>query len=1308
MRLGHSLALLGLSLSALTARAQLAQVDLPQAQARLLEQDRLAAGPAWTDFAAQSGWRVADWDRFHAYPHRVLGPGLELPGGPIADGADLDRRLRAFLEAHPGLLHGGRDAQLKDLQARHVERHGQVWYANYQQTWKGQRVEEAELVFRVSPAGRLLLAGSDLHGQIEVREPRLSREQALAAARGLSRTPAVRAVEAADWVVLPRLGAKGYEYRSAWPVRVVLDDPEQIWRVFLDGANGDVLWSWNEVRHLQVEGQLQGLLEEQQPSDPDSPHALPHLRFSFDGQEVFADSEGYFSLETSATPPWNVTGALDGRFADVQRQDGADGFFSLLMDASGQVLTVGLEDAQVVELDAYHHTTRVHDFITDMDPSFTGLDEPLTVRVNIAETCNAYWDGSSINFFQEGGGCPNTGRVAGVVYHEYGHGINDRQYRQAGAPWGMTNGAMHEGLADVTSIYLQDEHYVAPGWNIRELDNDQRYPEDIQGEVHYDGEIIGGAMYDLRQALGLEAVRPLHHFARWGTPDDADLGRAGFEYFLELLVVDDDDEDLSNLTPHYPEINAAFNLHGIGSVLAWMSTDFSLGDPPQTWAPSETLPLTATLSAPAFVTPDAVELLYWVGEETPQSLLLELQADGTWTGALPGQPWNTVLQYYARVQNSAGVEITSPVGAPEQVFRTRFVWNAGLTESFEFAPGGETLNEVWQWGEPQDGPGAAFDGALCWGTNLTGNYPDMNLSRLVLAEQQVDDEDQVIVRFRHWLSVEEGWDGVNVEYALNGSATYNLLTPLSGYDFNTPDNNVLPFTPALTGASAGWESLVFDLTELTAPGDRVRLRLNLFSDTSVTEAGWYVDLLEYLGFAAPSQIEHEALGDSEDGAQTGFPVEARVNTPAALSRFDLLYRVDGGALQTLPMQAGDDGHVAVIPGPFWEQTIEYRLEAQGEGGFVAYLPANPAEWFQFRVGADQTPPAVSFLQAPTDAAGWTALWTVDVAAEDNLDLPLARVWLEWRAPGGQWAELADLQEEGPGRFSGHVDFSPGQQLPVVELRALARDASTQQWEAATAELALSLGSEQSIATFEQPLLPDWSMEGVFTAQTTRVHSGDYALGSGEDGFYEPGSTGRATWTGSLDLRQVTDPALVLWETWFLENGDDEAWIEVSPDGGEEWSLLATRTNGRGWLETRLSLAPWVGVADLKLRIGFQADGDSDGLHIGYFADDIRLVNQSGVAVAEPAPLTRSFQLGEPWPNPFNPVSHVEVHNPNGLPLTLTLHNLLGQEVARLHDGPLPAGTRQFRVDGAGLASGLYLLTARQGDQQDVRRLLLVR
>ncbi|MDP2701829.1 MAG: erythromycin esterase family protein, partial [Candidatus Rokubacteria bacterium] len=44
------------------------------------------------------------------------------------------------------------------------------------------------------------------------------------------------------------------------------------------------------------------------------------------------------------------------------------------------------------------------------------------ITTNIAQTCNAFWNGSTLNFFRSGGGCNNTGEIRDVMQHEWGHG----------------------------------------------------------------------------------------------------------------------------------------------------------------------------------------------------------------------------------------------------------------------------------------------------------------------------------------------------------------------------------------------------------------------------------------------------------------------------------------------------------------------------------------------------------------------------------------------------------------------------------------------------------------------------------------------------------------------------------------------------------------------------------------------------------------------------------------------------------------------------------------------------------------------
>src|SRR5439155_10420279 len=97
----------------------------------------------------------------------------------------------------------------------------------------------------------------------------------------------------------------------------------------------------------------------------------------------------------------------------------------------------------------------------------------------------------------------------------------------------------------------------------RTVSNTARWPEDQSADPHTTGLILAGAYWDLAQSLGFASAGHLAHFAKYGTPDDPDDGVAMSEYFIETLVADDDDADLSNGTPHSSSIAMAFNAHGI-------------------------------------------------------------------------------------------------------------------------------------------------------------------------------------------------------------------------------------------------------------------------------------------------------------------------------------------------------------------------------------------------------------------------------------------------------------------------------------------------------------------------------------------------------------------------------------------------------------------------------------------------------------------------------------------------------------------------------------------------------------------------
>jgi len=243
---------------------------------------------------------------------------------------------------------------------------------------------------------------------------------------------------------------------------------------------------------------------------------LANLKVTRGNQTVFTGPDG--SYQFAGTGAGTIAVSLDGPFCHIVNQAGA----SIPAVRTGADFSFNASgDEQLAQVTSFKYVNEVGEFTKSLfaSPSLPVNSRPhlldnLDVFVNLDETCNAFWDGESLNFFISGpcldqGGNP-TGEVgvnsafSDVVFHEYGHGIDDALGR-------ILDGGYSEGFGDAVAVLITRDHLIAPGWkkrsngnvvHLRDAKNNVQWPDVQFSEVHRKGTAYGGFAWSLIENLG--------------------------------------------------------------------------------------------------------------------------------------------------------------------------------------------------------------------------------------------------------------------------------------------------------------------------------------------------------------------------------------------------------------------------------------------------------------------------------------------------------------------------------------------------------------------------------------------------------------------------------------------------------------------------------------------------------------------------------------------------------------------------------------------------------------------------------------
>jgi hypothetical protein len=738
----------------------------------------LSASAAWQSFETRHGRWSAWWNESTGTPHRAGGPGISLEGFE-GDSASVDAAVRSFVDDHADLF---RRPVLETVAIQHV---GRVWYARYRQRIEGMPVIGADWEFRVGDHGRLFLFGADAHDaqSVSSRAVGRGREAARAAAvQEISFDPATDRIEGGERkLLLPVPAGSGVELRPVYDLRVRTHSPRGYWLVRVDAVSGTVI-ERRDLARRAIDGHVTGDVHSVLPQDPLVPRTLPHLWVAVGPESAATDLDGHYAAAANSGA---ISAGLYGRYIDVRRLDGPNASIAMSAPGPGTYdLSWNVANSDVSERDVYHHVMVAYDDMKRIDPGLVRLDRPVVTTVNEPSNCNAYWDGHGMGFLAAGGGCVSTATVSSIVHHEYGHGVAYERYRQAANDTLVVpvNGMLSEGMAELNSILLGDEPVQGrgmrgPGTHLRTNGLVNRWPDDVSANEYNTMFIFTGAFWDLRLEVGKAVAEHLFHFAMYGLPEDPDDGVALTEYFLETLVVDDDDADLSNGTPHLDAILRAFNARGLGtrSFFTFSHTPLAdsaavMGGPQVTATIAYSGPIGALDSA-------SPELVYSINSGPWGSVPMSTTGlPNQYRAAIPA-PDESVVRYYLKARDSFGGIATLPVGAPDNRPYTflygsptvRFAddmeidrgWSA-VAEGDDAAANGRWVrldpNSTSQIGDVvQTGDDHTADGTICWVTGDAApgnhsNFADVDNGRTSLTSPTLDASDlgNPVIEYYRW------------------------------------------------------------------------------------------------------------------------------------------------------------------------------------------------------------------------------------------------------------------------------------------------------------------------------------------------------------------------------------------------------------------------------------------------------------------------------------------------------------------------------------------------------------------------------
>jgi hypothetical protein len=823
---------------------------------------------AWSKLAATGTWSAA-WDTATGVPVRIWGSSIAAPGA-MAHADIAEQVARQFLADNLALLAPG--AQLSDFVLASNVYDGNIRAIGFHQLSGGIRVLGGQISFEFKN-DRLFVIGSEALPNVTL-PPAVRMSRAQVAVRSEALRDAVGLPGAAlsapgDEVILPLIADDGViGYRLARPVTID-GGADGKYEGYVDATNGELIAA--RQLNMYAVGTVAFKGVNRYPGRGYVNYNAPRAHVTINGVAQTTSMSGGVSWSPDATVPLDT--APDGDLVTVVNKAPTGGMAkaALSIEPGGTAVwdasAVKEDDSQV---NTYINVNIAKEFVrANVDPNMPTLGDQITANVNIAQDCNAFFDGQNVNFFHATSQCENTGEIQDVVFHEYGHRVHTAEIIDG---VGAFDGAMSEGAADFLAASITNDSGMGRGFffndePLRELDppdHEWQWPQDIQ-EIHHTGMIFGGAWWDLRKAL-IEQYGPDAGVALTEKLWVGALRRSVDipSSLIEALATDDDDGDLSNGTPHECLIRDAFGRHGLRTVAGNIEAPGVLeANALAIGIIIDVTGLSSRCGGDALAGADVEWKPSFGGVPAPGGAAAEPAGNNRFFVELPLAPQDTV-KYRVNVKFRDGSSFTLADNRADPYYELYQGHTVKLyCTDFETNPfmegwkaGAEDGASPWEWGTPVSGatdPHAAFSGSRILAQVLNGDYAAKSHSWVETPEIDIGRYSDVRLQYRRWLGVEDShFDQAQI--LANGNRAWVNFTD------NMGDNS------ATQHIDKEWRFHDVPLSPYFF-GHKLKVRWDLKSDEGLEFGGWQLD--DVCIVANPNAICGDSIKTSTEQCDLG-------------------------------------------------------------------------------------------------------------------------------------------------------------------------------------------------------------------------------------------------------------------------------------------------------------------------------------------------------------------------------------------------------------------------------------------------------